>query len=243
MSKRNAMVISVVIPTRNEAARLPDTLAAIARNQAQHEVIVVDARSDDATASIAARRGAHVIASAWVHRARQMNLGAQQARGGALLFLHADTLIPRVAFAKIGGALGDARVAGGAFARRYDSRSWFLRATCLLAEARQRAGGWFLGDQAMFVRSDVFEKLGGFREMDLFEDLDFARRMKREGRTVTLRPPVISSARRFESRGPVARTLADFLLTMRHLRGDDLSRSGSRKNTHTYEIGEGTGSL
>jgi len=136
-----------------------------------------------------------------------------------LLFLHADTLIAPVALARIANALRERQVAGGAFARRYSSRSLFLRTTCLLAELRGKAFGWFLGDHAIFVRTGVFDALGCFRELQIFADLDFSRRMKRAGRVVTLRPPVVSSARRFSSRGPVRTTLADFWLTCRYALG------------------------
>jgi rSAM/selenodomain-associated transferase 2 len=217
-------MISVIVPTRNEADWLPAALAAIARNDAPHEVIVADAQSTDATAELAAESGARVVTSTRKQRAWQMNLGARCARGGALLFLHADTILPPSALSKIETALTDESVAGGAFARRYESASLFLKATCALAELRTRAFGWFLGDQGIFARRRVFEKLGGFADLDLFEDLDFSRRMRRQGRVITLRPPVVSSARRFERRGPAVRTWLDFFLTLRYLRGEDPAR-------------------
>jgi len=96
--------------------------------------------------------------------------------------------------------------------------------TCLLASLRTRLTGWFLGDQAIFVRREVFKKLGGFRDLDLFEDLDFSRRMTQLGQVVTLSPPVISSSRRFQYRGAFLTTISDFWLTARYLTGADPSR-------------------
>ena len=110
-------------------------------------------------------------------------------------------------------------IIGGGFARRCDSNSSFLRTTCLLASLRTRLTGWFLGDQAIFVRKRVFEKLGGFHQLDLFEDLDFSRQMTQMGKVVTLSPPVISSSRRFQHRGAVLTTLSDLWLTARYLMG------------------------
>jgi len=81
--------------------------------------------------------------------------------------------------------------------------------------------GWFLGDQAIFARRETFEKLGGFRDLELFEDLDFSMRMRQTGRVLTLSPPVISSSRRFMDRGPVLTTLLDAWLTCRYLTGTD----------------------
>ena len=212
-------MISVIIPTLNEGAELPRTLAALSSQGVPHEVLVVDAHSTDSTAILAREGGANLIAGPRRQRAAQMNLGAAVARGEALLFLHADTRLPAGALAKMLASLAKPDVAGGGFARRYDSPSPFLRLTCALAEVRTRAFGWFLGDQAIFVRQTAFAALGGFREWDSFEDLDFSRRMARVGRVVTLRPPVISAARRFDARGAVWTTWRDLRLTARYLSG------------------------
>lgn len=212
-------MISVIIPVFNESCCLPATLDAIKQNESTHEIIVVDAGSSDGTIEVAVEHGANVVLSGVKQRASQMNRGAQSARGGVLLFLHADTRLPQNALTKIESVIVKRNVVGGAFARRYDSPSWFLRVTCALAGIRTRLSGWFLGDQAIFVRREVFESLGGFRNFDLFEDLDFSRRIRREGRVATLRPPVISSARRFSLYGPCRTTWIDLLITWRYLRG------------------------
>jgi rSAM/selenodomain-associated transferase 2 len=209
-------LVSIIIPTLDEAHMVLPTLDAIAANETLHEVIVVDGGSSD---DFAEQRGARLVRARERNRSIQMNKGRRPARGDVLLFLHADTLIAPAALAKITDALGERRVVGRAFARRYESRSLFLRTTCLLAELRGNAFGWFLGDQAIFVRTEVFDALGGFKDWEIFEDLDFSWRMKRAGRVVTLRPPVVSSARRFSSRGAVRTTLADFWLTCRYALG------------------------
>ena len=212
-------MISIIIPTFNEGRYLPGTLDAIEQNHSLHEVIVVDAGSSDGTVEIALKRRTQLISSSVKQRAAQMNLGAQSARGDVLLFLHADTRVPQDTLTKIESALANRCVVGGGFLRRYESASWFLRGTCALAGIRTRLSGWFLGDQAIFVRAEVLKTLGGFGDYNLFEDLDFSRRMRREGQVVTLRPPVISSARRFSC--PWRRTWLDLLLTLRYLRGAD----------------------
>jgi hypothetical protein len=150
-----------------------------------------------------------------------MNLGAQNARGSIFLFLHADTVLPPAALDDIESTLSSDRIIGGGFARRYDPNSWFLRATCRLAGLRTRWAGWFLGDQAIFVRRKMFKQLGGFHDLDLFEDLDLSRRIAKAGQVVTLFPPVISSSRRFRARGEVLTTLSDVWLTFRYLMGAD----------------------
>jgi rSAM/selenodomain-associated transferase 2 len=214
-------MISVIIPTYEEAVALRATLDSVAENRTNKEVIVVDAGSVDSTSELAHGNASLVLFSPRRQRAYQMNLGAQHARGAILLFLHADTVLPASALDQIELSLTKDGIVGGGFSRRYDSNSRFLKATCVLASLRTRWTGWFLGDQAIFVRRAVFAKLGGYRELDLFEDLDFSRRMTRMGQVVTLSPSVISSSRRFQRRGAVRTTVSDLWLTARYLMGAD----------------------
>jgi rSAM/selenodomain-associated transferase 2 len=203
------MKISVIIPALNEARELPET---IRRATGAFEIIIVDAGSEDGTADL---KDVTVIQAAR-GRAAQMNAGARVATGEVFLFVHADTWLAASAFDSINTALGDARVVGGAFERRFRTTSVFLRVTCALAALRNHAIGWHLGDQAMFCRSEIFRELGGFANMRAFEDVDFSRRLGRKGRLVTLRPAVLTSARRF-AEGPMKRTAKDIVLTMRYL--------------------------
>jgi rSAM/selenodomain-associated transferase 2 len=212
-------MVSVVIPTYNEASYLPATLDSVADSKANKEVIVVDVGSVDGTAELAREKASRVVLSRRRQRADQMNLGARLARGSILLFLHADTVLPASALDHIESSLSRDRIIGGGFIRMYDSSSRFLQTTCLLAGLRTRWAGWFLGDQAIFIRRETFDDLGGFRDLDLFEDLDFSRRMAKAGQVVTLFPPVISSSRRFKAHGEVFTTLSDVWLTFRYLMG------------------------
>ncbi|MGI8820585.1 MAG: TIGR04283 family arsenosugar biosynthesis glycosyltransferase [Chthoniobacterales bacterium] len=210
-------LVSILIPALDEADSLGEIIAAVRAGDVPCEILVVDAGSADDTVKIATAAGARLIHSVRPQRAFQLNLGAQQARAGVLLFLHADTILPPRALQFIVGALEDRTVVGGAFARRYASRSLLLRATCLLAQCRNHLFGWHLGDQAMFVRRSNFFELGGFREVDQFEDLDFSRRLRTVGRTITLPTHVTSSSRRFDRHGALGTTLHDVFLTLRYL--------------------------
>jgi hypothetical protein len=212
-------MISVIVPALNEAALLPATLQALAANSCPHEVLVVDGGSADATVSLAGAAGARVLHSARRQRAAQMNLGAQAARGDTLLFLHADTRLPPRALGDIQTALAEPRTVGGAFLRWFDSPSGLLRWSCRVGHWRARLAGWFLGDQGIFARRQTFRDLAGFHEWDMFEDLDFSRRLKRCGRVAFLETPVVSSGRRFAARGPLAVTLRDVWVTCLYLAG------------------------
>lgn len=209
-------LVSVIIPVFNEARTLGSTIAAIHSETAPLEIIVVDAESSDESAVVAKKAGARIVRSHFRQRAHQLNLGAQHARADTILFLHADTILPPTAIDRMVNVLRVPTIAGGAFRRRYASPSKLLRITCFLAFCRNLLIGWHLGDQAMFVRRSAFFQLGGFREVDQFEDLDFSRRLKRFGRIVTLTPCVKSSARRFDD-GAARTTLRDLGLTIRYL--------------------------
>lgn len=207
-------LLSIVIPTLNEAANLPKTLQGLGKLTGECEVIVVDAGSEDGSCAIASGSGYRVISSPRRQRAYQMNLGAQNARGEHLLFLHADTLLPSNAVEAIAEAFENEKIVGGAFVRCYQSPSVVLRITCWLAVFRNVIWGWHLGDQAMFVRRSRFLQINGFRLISPFEDLDFSRRLGRLGQLVTLKPGVSTSARRF-SCGNLTTTLRDLALTLR----------------------------
>lgn len=207
-------MISVIIPTLNEAVELPATLAALAANSTPHDVTVVDAGSTDGTRDLAGAAGAAVLTSARRQRAAQMNLGAAHARGDAFLFLHADTRVAPTTLADLAAALADTRVVGGACLRRFDHPSGWLRWCCWFARRRSRWLGWYFGDQAIFARRTAFEQLGGYREWERFEDLDFARRLKRLGQVRLIGPEIVSSGRRFIRRGPWRTTWRDVWLTL-----------------------------
>jgi rSAM/selenodomain-associated transferase 2 len=192
-------------------------------------MVVVDGGSGDATVQLAETWGARVIPSAKRQRAFQMNLGAQHAQSEVFLFLHADAWLGPNALRQIEKALDQPAVVGGGFARRFQDASPLLRLTCLIGEWRSQLLGWFFGDQAIFARRSAFERLGGFREWPVFEDIDFCRRLSRLGSLTTLRPPIVSSSRRFAARGTLLTTLSDVWLTTRYLCGADPMKLASER--------------
>ena len=198
------MTVSVIIPTLNEEAVLAPTLER-ARQAGVREIIVVDGGSNDATTAVAARR-ADLVLSAVRGRTAQMNAGAARARGDILLFLHADTLVPHGFAQAVIGACSDTAVIGGRFDVTLEPSSPLIRLTGELINRRSRLTRISTGDQAIFIRRDVFERLGGYADIPLMEDIDLSRRMKRAGRIACLRQRVTTSARRWQKDG-VVRTI------------------------------------
>jgi rSAM/selenodomain-associated transferase 2 len=191
--------ISIIIPALNEEKIIGPTIAdSIALRP--HEVILVDGGSIDRTREISGQTDATVITGA-PGRARQMNRGAQQASGDILLFLHADTRLPPAAFHDIVAALADPRCLGGRFDVDLDGDHWLLKLIGAMINHRSRITKVGTGDQAIFVRREVFARMGGFPDIPLMEDIAFCRALKRLGGIACLRSRVVTSARRWESEG------------------------------------------
>lgn len=195
--------ISIIVPALNEAGQIAEVLRS-AREPGVHEILVVDGGSSDDTVPHATAVADRVLRCPR-GRALQMNTGAAAATGGVLLFLHADTRLPSGFATAVRGA-----IEGGAVGGRFDvvlgGTHRFLPVVARLMNARSRLTGISTGDQAIFVRRDVFVQLGGFARIPLMEDVELTRRLRRVGRLAALRLRVTTSARRWEENG-VARTI------------------------------------
>jgi rSAM/selenodomain-associated transferase 2 len=188
-------VISVVIPTYNEAQELPGCLAAL-RDQAAHRLIVAAGGSTAGTVEIAGAAGAVLVPCGVRQRAAQMNLGARRAEGDVLLFLHADTRLPVGALPAVEHAVASGAV-GGCFRLRLEGPSPVLRAMEPLGDWHCRATHTTFGDRAIFARRDAFEAAGGYPGQEIMEDVELGRRLKRLGRLEVLPLTATASARHF----------------------------------------------
>ncbi len=212
-------MISIVIPTLNEAAGLPRTVETLrgAQTLDSCEIIVSDCGSNDDTTGVAQRLGLTVVGGGRC-RASAMNRGAAAAMGNVLLFLHADTRLPPGFDRAICRAIRNGCVGGafdfsfGADARARGLAKQKLKLVKILNRTRFRWHRTFYGDQAIFCRRDVFAAIGGFDAKPLFEDARFSRRMGRAGRTAILQPAVKTSPRRFVERGILRQMTLDMLL-------------------------------
>jgi rSAM/selenodomain-associated transferase 2 len=215
--------LSVIVPMLNEESTIARTLTAIRRGAPGAELIVVDGGSNDLSVAIASTIATRVISSAR-GRARQMNAGAAISNGDALVFVHADTIVPASFAADIVGALSKRGVVGGRFDLRLDSDAIPYRVIGALISLRSRISRTGTGDQAIFVRRDMFDRLGGFPDIELCEDLDFTRRLKRIGDFVCLRSRVVTSARRWSRDGLIRTVLRMWLIRSMYLIGVSPSR-------------------
>ena len=214
-------MISIIIPTLNESARVAALLRHTAALAGDKELLVVDGGSTDGTPAIVetARRDVSTagvddvrLLSAPRGRASQMNVGAGAARGDALLFLHADTLLPPGALRNVERALADGAV-WGAFTMRFDARGLLYRLMERGNNARWRR--YVTGDQAIFARADAFRAAGGFPPLALMEDLALCRALAPLAPPAILHPPVLVSARRHQKYGALRVLAHGWLMQLR----------------------------
>lgn len=198
--------LSIIIPTLNDEDAMRRQLQLIPRLVDPYavEVIVVDGGSHDETLPLGAELGRvlHIPGN----RATRLNAGAREARGEVMLFLSPDTLLPAEAVTAVRKAVRRRGVVGGCFRKQPYSRPFLLWLADVLTNLRMDLRLTLYGDRAVFVQRNVFLQSGGFDErLDVFDDVDLGRRLRRFGRLVQSSAVVRTSKRRF-ARG-VPRTL------------------------------------
>ena len=213
--------LSIIMPVLDEGEGIAPTLDALGDMRALGaEVIVVDGGSRDATIQRARLRTDRVL-SAPRGRALQMNAGAAKATGDVLLFLHADTRLPRHADLVVLTGLERSGRAWGRFNVKIEGRSPLLLLVGWLMNLRSRLTGIATGDQAIFVRRDTFQAIGGFAEIPLMEDVALCKRLKRVSRPLCLSERVVTSGRRWEKNGVLNSIILMWRLRLAYFFGAD----------------------
>jgi rSAM/selenodomain-associated transferase 2 len=207
--------VSIVVPVFNEVALIRDALVRLRERAPEAEIILVDGKSTDETAEQAAGL-CHRLVETAANRAVQMNAGAAVGRGEVLWFLHVDAEIPAGSLAAIEEALQDRQLVGGFFRIRLPRMNPVYRLTDSFAHYAGLLLRMRCGDHGFFCRREVFEKIGGFPEIDLMEDVEFFRKLLRAGRVVVIPKRLVVSPRRYEAVGPLRLTFAFGLIAILH---------------------------
>jgi len=203
--------LSVIIPTLNESENISAAVKSAGRVPGV-EVIVVDGGSADGTAEKAGAGGARVINTS-PGRSRQLNTGAGEASGDILLFLHADSLLPAGYHDHVRRIMSLPGTAAGCFTFRIGGGSRNYKVIEAVVNWRSRKMKMPYGDQALFLRADLFRELGGFPDIPIMEDFELVRRLRRRGEIITAPAAVVTSNRRWEEVGPwKVTTLNQFII-------------------------------
>lgn len=228
---QKTLSISIIIPTRNEAEHIAQTVERATDNNVC-EILVVDCGSADETQKIALQRGARVISSP-PGRAQQMNAGAAVAQGDILLFLHGDTLLP-LGFADLVTTLINKKgVIAGAFSLAINLPGTGPLIVSAMTNVRSRALQLPYGDQGLFLPRHTFFEAGGYPDEPLLEDVLLVRRLKQKGRIAIAKSSVLTSGRRWRELGLVRTTLINQAIILGHLAGIPTQRLQS-----WYRIGK-----
>lgn len=210
--------ISIIIPVFNEAKILPQTLLNFA-NYCEEEIIVVDGGSQDETIELCQTLGVKVICSPLAGRAYQMNVGAAEATGDILLFLHADTQLPQGYPEMLRETLAQPQTIAGAFELKIDSQQQGLRLVEKMVNWRSRFCSLPYGDQAFFLKASTFQEMNGFANLPIMEDFDLIQRLKKRGKIAIVPAAVLTSDRRWQKLGIGQTTLVNQLIILGYYLG------------------------
>ena len=222
-------MISIIIPTLNEAKYLRKTLHALRVNgskEIKKEVIVVDSGSKDKTTITAVRGGARVIYETDAPKGKYfvLNRGAEFATGDVLMFLDADSIVPEGYDQDIIDVTSKKGFVGGAFEFKLDGQEWGLRVVEIINQFRYRVFPWYYGDQGVFVKTSVFKKVKGYPKKKIMESSDLCRLLWKQGKLKLIKKDMLTSPRRFLKYGIFKVLGWDFEIWFQDLLGKDVEK-------------------
>jgi len=194
-------MLSIIIPTLNEEKALPRTLEVLFKQVSDEEIIVVDGGSIDNTRAVCEQYPKINFQLSKKGRAAQLNNGAQLANGDTFLFLHADTLLPTTALQTIKSLIYEQQLDAGGFRHSFGTDDWRLRFISFLDNRRCQKTHIIYGDQAMFIKRRLFEKLQGFPDTEIMEDIYFCEELVQHTTPVIIEDSVLTDARKFIKMG------------------------------------------
>ncbi len=216
-------MISIIIPVLNEEKTILETLTSIQSIQGEKEIIVVDGGSKDRTVEMAKESTATVIHSS-KGRANQMNAGAKAAKGTILWFVHSDSRLDPNSIHAIKEAIDQGYIGGCFQLYFYDLQTRFMKYVASSSNRRAKYLHLIFGDQGIFMRKEIFEKLDGYKRMELMEDWDLSRRIHKLGKMKLLNEKIGTSARRFKKGGPLKTLLKMHKIKLLYLLGTPVDK-------------------
>ncbi|WP_313755854.1 TIGR04283 family arsenosugar biosynthesis glycosyltransferase [Tissierella sp.] len=197
-------MISIIVPVLNEEKTIKENLENLIKLNGDKEIIVVDGGSTDKTVNIAKEYA--IVINSPKGRARQMNTGAKMAKGEILWFIHSDSKLDENSIVEIEKTIEKGYIGGCFKLYFYDLHTRFMKYVANSSNGRARYLKLIFGDQGIFMRKDIFEKLNGYKDMELMEDWEFSCRIHKLGKMKVLDKKIGTSARRFKKGGQL-RTL------------------------------------
>jgi rSAM/selenodomain-associated transferase 2 len=214
--------ISIIIPVINEASTIQKCLLQF-QNKQNQEVIIVDGGSADNTIELVKKQGFKVVQSEVKKRSYQMNLGAKEAQGDILLFLHSDTILPNNYLSSIHNILAKQNTIAGAFRLQIDDGKQSFRFLETMVNLRSHLCSLPYGDQGIFIQKSIFKQIGGFPDFPIMEDFALIKILQKKGKIRIADDAVITSARRWQKLGLWKTTIINQWVIIGYYLGIDLN--------------------
>ncbi len=192
-------MVSIIVPVLNEEKTIKENLENLTKIEGNKEIIVVDGGSCDKTVDIAKKYA--IVINSTRGRARQMNAGAKIAKGNILWFVHSDSKLDKNSILEMEQTIEEGYIGGCFKLYFYDLDTPFMKYVSNSSNRRAKYLKLIFGDQGIFMRKDIFEKLMGYKDMELMEDWELSRRIHKLGKMKVLDKKIGTSARRFKEGG------------------------------------------